>query len=136
MTPQRPVLIAGGGIAGLTLALALARRGIASHLLERRASRRGGAGIQIGPNGMHVLAGLGVAEQLAAVAARPRAIVVNDGARGRRLAELPLGDAIAARHGAPYLVAHRADLHAVLLAAARAAPLIDDHDRRRGRGRR
>ena len=125
LTPQRPLLIAGGGIAGLTLAIALAKRGIASHVLERRnESAEAGAGIQIGPNGMHVLAGLGVTEQLAAVAARPRAIVVNDGASGRRLAELPLGDAIAARHGAPYLVAHRADLHAVLLEAARAAPLI------------
>ena len=34
--PPGPVLIAGGGIGGLATALALARHGIASHVLERR----------------------------------------------------------------------------------------------------
>src|SRR5690349_10099205 len=46
-----PVLIAGAGIGGLAAAIALARRGIASHVLERRpAFQEEGAGIQIGPN--------------------------------------------------------------------------------------
>ncbi len=41
-----PVLIVGGGIGGLATALALARHGIASHVLERRgAFHEEGAGI-------------------------------------------------------------------------------------------
>ena len=54
----------------------------------------------------------------------PTAISVRAGRTGRPLAELPLGSWIAARHGAPYWVVHRADLHRVLLAAAAAEPLI------------
>src|SRR5439155_16350196 len=49
---------------------------------------------------------------------------VHDGHTGRILATLPLGAWIAARHGAPYWVAHRGDLHGALLAAAAAEPRI------------
>jgi heterodisulfide reductase subunit A-like polyferredoxin len=50
-----PVLIVGAGIGGLATSLALARRGIASHVLERRpAFNEDGAGIQIGPNGTRI----------------------------------------------------------------------------------
>src|SRR3972149_3329584 len=66
------MLIAGGGIAGLASALALAKRGIASHVLERRATiAEEGAGIQIGPNGMRILTELGVADVLKPMAAAP-----------------------------------------------------------------
>ena len=121
-----PILIAGGGIAGLTLALALARKGHASHVLERRAEpTEAGAGIQLGPNAIHVLTRLGVAARLAPMAGTPSAIEVADGASGRRLAVLPQGDFLAQRHGAPYWVAHRADLQAALLVSVRAEPLIE-----------
>ena len=122
---EQPVLIAGGGIAGLGLALALARRGIASHILERRAEfSEAGAGIQLGPNGVRALAALGLDAEIVAVAGRPEAILVHDGASGRVLQRLPLGDWIEQRHGAPYLVAHRRDLQTVLLGAVRRQPLI------------
>ncbi len=53
--PQR-VLIAGGGIGGLAVAIALARRGIASNVLERSDfADEAGAGIQLGPNATRVL---------------------------------------------------------------------------------
>jgi salicylate hydroxylase len=121
-----PVLIAGGGIGGLALALALARRGVASTLLERNETfSEAGAGIQIGPNGMHVLTALGVADALAPAAGRPVAIRVLEATRGRQFASLPLGEWIAERHGAPYWVAHRADLQAALLARVRAEPRIE-----------
>ena len=125
MPPGRPILIAGGGIAGLTLGLALARKGLASHILERRAEPgEDGAGIQLGPNAMHVLARLGVAARLEPLAGKPEAIRVCNGATGRVLGRLPLGDFLARRHGAPYWVAHRADLHTALLDAVRAEPMI------------
>jgi salicylate hydroxylase len=121
----QPVLIAGGGIGGLAAAVALARRGIASHVLERHAAfHEEGAGIQIGPNGTHILRLLGVADALRPHVSVPEAIRVRDGTSGSELACLPLGRWIAERHGAPYWVAHRSDLHAALLHAAHAEPLV------------
>jgi salicylate hydroxylase len=128
MTAPAPVLIAGGGIAGLALALALARRGIRSTVLERQqAPTAAGAGIQLGPNGVRALQGLGVADALKTWVGEPEAIEVRAGSSGRRLARLPLGSWIEKRHGAPYWVAHRGDLHAVLTAATAAEPLIEVH---------
>lgn len=126
MSEQQPVLIAGAGIAGLTLGLALSRKGIPSRILERRAEPgEVGAGIQLGPNAMGVLARLGIAQVIEKFAGRPEAIEVADGLSGRRLARLPLGAAIEQRHGAPYRVMHRADLHGALLSACREADGID-----------
>jgi salicylate hydroxylase len=123
--PDQLVLIAGGGIGGLATALALAQRGIASHVFERRpAFSEDGAGIQIGPNGTKILAELGAADLLRSSAATPDALRILDATTGRELARLPLGRWIAERHGAPYWVAHRQDLHAALVARVRAEPLV------------
>lgn len=125
MTADAPILIAGGGIGGLALAIALARRGLASVVLERQGEfSPAGAGIQIGPNGVKVLRELGVAGALEGFAGKPEAIEVFAGASGRRLARLPLGSWIADRHGAPYWAVHRGDLHRVLLETAAAEPAI------------
>lgn len=125
MPARPPVLIVGGGIGGLATALALARRGIDSQILERReAFSEAGAGIQLGPNATRILAALGVAEHLAAHAGEPESIVVHDAARDRPLARFPLGQWLTARHGAPYWVVHRRDLQAALLAAVARQPRI------------
>ena len=125
MRPDRPVLIAGGGIGGLAAAIALGQHGIATHILERRSAfSEDGAGIQLSPNAVRVLERLGVAEHLAANVGIPDAIVVRDGRSGRALHRLPLGDWIAHRHGAPYWLAHRRELQAALLAVARRQPRI------------
>ena len=103
----------------MALALALAKRDQPSVVLERQQDFAPlGAGIQIGPNGMRVLQALGVADALQPFAGVPEAIVVHAGASGRVLTQLPLGNWIASRHGAPYWVAHRGDLHRALLDAA------------------
>ncbi len=126
MSAPAPILIAGGGIGGLALALALARRGRRSMVLERQQTpTAAGAGIQLGPNGVRALQCLGVADALSPWVGEPEAIEVMAGSSGRRLARLPLGHWIAARHRAPYWVAHRGDLHAVLATAAAAEPLIE-----------
>ncbi|MGE0855274.1 MAG: FAD-dependent monooxygenase, partial [Hyphomicrobiaceae bacterium] len=120
-----PVLIAGAGIGGLACALSLARRGFAVHVHERRAVfEPEGAGIQIGPNGTRILRSLGLLERLDMLAGKPDAIHVRNGVSGATLARLPLGAWIAERHGAPYWVLHRQDLHGALLAAVRAEPSI------------
>lgn len=119
------ILIAGAGIGGLAAAIALARRGLASHVLERRpVFSEEGAGIQIGPNGTRILRDLGLAAALAPMAGVPDVLKIMDGVGGGEIATLPLGDWIAARHGAPYWTLHRADLHAALLQQARREPLI------------
>lgn len=116
---SRPILIAGGGIAGLTAALAFARRGFAVQLYERAARLEEiGAGLQLSPNAVRLLDELGVTPTLAGVAVRPQAVKLVDARRLRVLAEVRLGDFAQDRWGAPYLVAHRADLQSVLLAKA------------------
>lgn len=119
------IMIAGAGIGGLATALALAQRGIASCVLERRAVfEPEGAGIQLGPNGTRILQELGVAEHLEPLAGKPDYIHARNAITGASQARLPLGDWIAARHGAPYWVLHRQDLHAALLRAAQSTPQI------------
>ena len=123
--PLGKVVIAGGGIGGLATALALARHGIPSEVLERRpAFGEDGAGIQIGPNGTRILAALGVAPALEARAATPDALRIRDAATAHDLACFSLGRWIADRHGAPYWTLHRRDLHDALLAAAIREPLV------------
>jgi salicylate hydroxylase len=121
-----PVVIAGGGIGGLATALALARAGQPCVVVERRRdATEVGAGIQIGPNGVKILRALGVAERLASLAGRPDEIVVRNARTGAVTVRMPLGDWIERRHGAPYWVIHRSDLHSALLATARASSHIE-----------
>ncbi len=121
----RPILIAGGGIGGLAVALALADHGIASLILERSAqASEAGAGIQIGPNGVKALQVLGIADELSEDVGVPTTILIRDARSSRTLASLPLGETIQSRMGAPYWTAHRADLHAALSRRARSLALI------------
>lgn len=126
MTADAPVLIAGAGIGGLTLALALARRNIPAIVLERSpAPDPVGAGIQLSPNAGRVLDALGLGDRLDAAALRPASLRVLDGPSGKPIVDIPLGAAAESRYGAPYRVLHRADLHGVLLQAARERPSVE-----------
>ena len=120
--PIVPLLIAGGGIGGLSAALALTRRGVPVRVLEAEAEfGESGAGIQIGPNGSRLLRAWGLSEQLDAQSARPGAIHIHDGLSGAQLAAIPLGAEAERRYGAPYYVAERRLLHRLLLDGVRAA---------------
>jgi len=119
MQPKR-VLIAGGGIAGLTTALALLARGIDVQVFERgAASPEVGAGVELSPNATRVLIALGLGPAL-------ERIVWNTAGKEIRLwntgQSWPMDDAgigSVARYGAPCWMVHRADLHGVLLDAVR-----------------
>ena len=125
MTDFPPILIAGGGIGGLAAALALAKLGRRSIVIERATGPvAAGAGIQLGSNAVKALRRLGVAEAVAAVASVPDALVIRQGVDGSVLTRMPLGATIARRYGAPYWVVHRADLHRVLAEAATAQSCI------------
>lgn len=117
MSDRPHVLIAGAGIGGLTAALALARCGWRVSLLERsRLAEDVGAGLQISPNASAILRKLDVLPRLSATALAPAAIHIRRGRDGATIARLPLDDT-ERRWGAPYLLAHRGDLHRALIEA-------------------
>ncbi|WP_192180096.1 FAD-dependent monooxygenase [Mesorhizobium amorphae] len=123
---SRQIVIAGAGIAGLTAALAFAERGYPVKLFEQAKHLEAtGAGIQLSPNATRILRQLGVLDRLSPYAVRPEAVVLKDAATLRELARVPLGQAAESRWGAPYLVAHRADLQAALTAQVAERPGIE-----------
>jgi salicylate hydroxylase len=119
MPGRKPkVLIVGGGIGGLTTALALKLRGIDALLFEQaEAFREVGAGIQLSCNATRILTALGVGEALADIAVYPEGRDYRAWDTGERLFWTPLGKRAETTFGAPYYHAHRAELLDVLLGA-------------------
>lgn len=113
---KRPtVAVVGAGIGGLAASAALLANGYDVHIYEQATKfARVGAGIQMTPNAMKVLRGLGLEEKLREVAFEPQVGLNRDYATGAITNELPLGEEIQKRYGAPYLLMHRADLHGAL----------------------
>jgi salicylate hydroxylase len=122
---QKPVAIAGGGIGGLACALALARKGFRSVVLEQ-AQQFGeiGAGIQIAPNAWHALDALGVGALVKKQAVFIEHLLMFDGVSGDRVIDIPLDRRFARRFGNPYAVTHRADIHGSLLDGCKALPAL------------
>ncbi|MFN0184825.1 MAG: FAD-dependent monooxygenase [Aquabacterium sp.] len=119
------VLIAGGGIGGLTAALCLARRGHAVRLFERApAIAETGAGLQLSPNATRVLHDLGLQQALGAVAFVPQCTEMRHWRSGRLIGQQPLGETVRERYGHPYLHVHRADLVHLLEQALGAEPRV------------
>lgn len=112
------VLIAGGGIGGLTTAIALRQQGIEALVLEQaEALNEIGAGIQIASNAAIVLRELGLEVAMRAVGVMPQSYDYRDLHSGRLLYQAPLGDEAARRYGAPMYNVHRADLVQLLFDA-------------------
>lgn len=126
MGTPRTIYISGAGIAGLTLALGLAKFGLQVVVLERNgAISEFGAGLQISPNARKVLDNLGLGDAIAEKSFVPEGIDIFPDGRAVPLQTLALGSEIADRFGAPYAVMHRADLVEILHAAARRFANID-----------
>jgi salicylate hydroxylase len=121
-----PVAIAGGGIGGLACALALARHGFRSLVLEQ-AHEFGevGVGLHVAPNALTVLDALGVGPAAKKNALMIERLLMLDAVTGEEVANIPCGARFEQRFGNPYAVAHRAHIHGPLLDACRAHPLIE-----------
>jgi 2-polyprenyl-6-methoxyphenol hydroxylase-like FAD-dependent oxidoreductase len=119
------LLIIGGGIGGMTAALAVAQAGLDVHLVEQ-APEFGeiGAGIQLAPNAMRILDRLGLLPALDEVCVRPRNVIFMHADTGERLGTVDLGPAFRRHYGQSYTVVHRGDLLEILLGACRAHPRI------------
>ena len=119
-------LIVGGGIAGLTLALALEKKGLACLVMERnKDSLSAGAGIQLSPNASRILKSLGLENPLRDYVSRPESTKFRNWRSGKIIHKSDLGDKAETNYGAPYWQVHRADLARVLLEATRQKPLIE-----------
>lgn len=110
------ILIAGGGIGGLTAAACLMQAGFEVEVFEQAAELvEVGAGIQVSANAGRVYRHLGLAEAVAEAGVCPekyRFLVYDD---GDVLQEIPLGEGYRQRHGLPYVTIHRADLQRLLV---------------------
>jgi 2-polyprenyl-6-methoxyphenol hydroxylase-like FAD-dependent oxidoreductase len=120
VTKSAPVLIAGGGLGGVAMALALGRKGLPVRVLEQ-APEFGviGYGIQLGPNVFSMFDRLGVTEAVLAQSITPKEILMLDYVDAGVIARVPTGASFRERFKRPYVVIHRVDLHQILLAACR-----------------
>ncbi len=109
------VVIIGAGVGGLTLALALRRRGIEAEILEQSAElREVGAGVGLSANATRLLRDIGLGESLASAATEPTRLVHRDGRDGRLLAATDGPEWYRGAFGAPWVGLHRADLQRLL----------------------
>lgn len=121
MNKGRKIIIAGGGIGGMTAATALARSGAQVTLLES-APQFGeiGAGVTLSPNAMKGLDHIGICESVAAVGIEPARQRIQHWEDSRTLRAVTRTSS-RETYGAPYVTIHRADLHRELLNAAASA---------------
>jgi 6-hydroxynicotinate 3-monooxygenase len=118
MTNKLNIAVIGAGMGGLAAAAALRKVGHDVTVYEQaRQFTRLGAGIQIGCNAMHVLRGLGLEHRLRADTFYPRSWNNRDWKSGEVLFDILFGGEAEQAYGAPYLLAHRGDLHAALASA-------------------
>ncbi|MCO5733940.1 FAD-dependent oxidoreductase [Rhizobium sp. SSA_523] len=116
--------IIGAGMAGLTAALALSKRGIRVQIFEQAPYlAQVGAGLQISPNASRILDALGVLDRIEAVWTEPERISLASGRTLGHIAHVPVGTVARQRWKAPYGVLHRYSLQNALSQAVEDQPL-------------
>src|SRR5260370_19813905 len=122
------VALVGAGMGGLAVAAALRKVGAAVTVYEQaRQFTRLGAGIQIRCNAMHVLRGLGLESLLRAETFDPRSWNNRHWQTREVLFDMVFGPSAETKYGAPYLLAHRGDLHEALASIVPPECLRLDH---------
>jgi salicylate hydroxylase len=123
--PKRTIIVAGAGIGGLTASLALAAEGFGVIVIEKAEQLENiGAGLQLSPNASRILIGLGLQHHLAPHVFVPEGISIMSARTGKEIGRIPLGEPTETRYGAPYWIAHRADLQSALIARVQQNPAI------------
>src|SRR5882757_4582399 len=118
MAKPLSVAVVGAGMGGLATAAALRRVGVDVMVYEQAAQfARIGAGIQIGCNAMKVLRALGLEARMRSQSFYPRSWNNRDWKSGDIKFDMIFGESAEEKFGAPYLLAHRGDLHAALASA-------------------
>ena len=125
MSDKRNLIILGGGLVGMTLALAAAKQGISSHVVDKArpeeltAEGVDGRASAISTASWNLFANIGLAERLAPLGCAIEAIAVTDGMKPGRIDFKPgAGDGSLGR-----MYANR-DIRLALFEAARDEPLI------------
>ncbi len=109
------VAIAGGGVGGLTAAIALSRHGIEVEVCEQAPALNVlGASLQLGPNALRLMDELGMLAELRRIGVRPDAVRFIRWQDGSLLLDMPMGAEMEEHFGAPQLDFYRPDLHRVL----------------------
>ncbi|MGO4326869.1 FAD-dependent monooxygenase [Cupriavidus sp. 2TAF22] len=112
---SRKIGINGAGIGGLAAAIALRKLGQDVVVFEQAARfARVGADINLTPNAVLALDGLGVGDALRETAARPTHRISRQWDTGEETSRLAMSDEAEIRYGAPQLTMHRGDLMTAL----------------------
>lgn len=108
------IIIVGAGIAGLSLAIALGQSRHQITILDAASQLTElGAGVQLTPQAIRYLFKWGLKDDLLAESIIPENLHVWDGQGGNLLGTVRIKE-MGTQYGAPYIVVHRAVLHAIL----------------------
>ena len=123
---ENHIIVAGGGLGGLGVALGLAKKGKRVVVLEK-APELGeiGAGIQLGPNAFHAFDYLGVGKGARAQAVYVERLRFMDAITAEEINNVPLDEGFRKKFGNPYAVVHRADLHKEMVKACEENNLVE-----------
>ncbi len=107
--------IAGGGVGGLAAAIACAQQGHDVTVFEQaKGFSRVGADINLTPNVVRAIDGLGAGDAIRRTGAQPTFRISRDWDTGLETSRLGMGNVAQAQYGAPQVTIHRADILAAL----------------------
>src|SRR6476620_7592636 len=122
---KAPVIVVGGGIGGLSTALALSRKGVPVQVLEQAPEFvEIGAGIQLGPNVFRMFEVLGLTKQMFHWCAFPEGLEFRDSIDAETIVDLRIDKRFHDKYHAPYGVIHRHDMIDVHFDALQSSTLI------------
>lgn len=125
-TPR--IAIVGAGIGGMSAAIALSRIGAAVTLYEQAGAFGWvGQAINLAPNAVRALDGLGLGDRIRHGAWRPTWRLSRDWKSGAITSRVEMAEGANERYGAPMLTVHRAELIAALAGALPAGCLRNGH---------